>query len=610
MPELLASSHEILFALVDPFFRVLDANPCFRKSWMEEPKDTRVIHIQDLLLEEDLCLFEEIMADCLSAPGKVFTVDLRVKKTGAEKYFRLECSAEPASAEGSSVSLMGREITGDGRFLSRPAANVGFMGADAVNAMHLAGNLLKTRQEFHSFMENTPALTWIIDESGIVHYMNPPYLAAYQLKEDIIGQNIFQQFPPDLVETYIRNNRLMLEAGRAIDTIEEGRKPDGSRVIYHVIKFPLGIQNGKQLIGGTAIDITEQVMTRRELEAVNERYHYANQATSDVIWDIDLRSQEVFCTEGYTDMFGYANITEPLSQGIVPAHPDDQAELTHRLQDALEGTTDRWQQEYRALCADGGCKTVINKAFILRDEQGRAIRMIGAVQDVSERRRLENRLLEEEKNRKQEIVQAILDAQEKERKEIAFELQDNVSQMLASAKLLLEIAAAEPAEAGLSIAGCYGYLQQAIGEIRNMARDLTPYALKDLGLVMAIQDYIDKVNGTKNIWINFEPKQVVDEQRLPWEIRLSLFRIIQDKISNILQHSGADLAWVELAVEESSIHLSISDNGKGFNQDEIKKGIGLNRVYNSVAFYQGQIKLKTAPGEGCRLDVTLPVKAV
>lgn len=232
---------------------------------------------------------------------------------------------------------------------------------------------------------------------------------------------------------------------------------------------------------------------------------------------------------------------------------------------------------------------------------------VSIYRDITWQKDLEKMMVEEEVRKKREIIKAIMEAQEKERKEISSELHDNVNQILTTCKLLLEIARNNPADARF-IDGCYQNIQMVIEEIRNISHNLTPYTLKDLGLAAALHDMVQKINQSDKLSIRLLSFQNLEEEHISPDIKLAVFRIIQEKINNVLKHSQATELSINLTVYEGRISLVLTDNGRGFDEKVVKKGMGLNNIQNRVEYYKGSFELKTAPGEGCELRIELPCK--
>lgn len=465
---------------------------------------------------------------------------------------------------------------------------------------------MSTRERiFRSFMENTPTLTWILDDKGCFRYMNSFYMKAFGLSADAIGRSIYEFFPAEFCDSYITANQLVWESNSPMEFTEKGITADGNTVILQVYKFPLGVENGTRLLGGTALDITQVIQTREELIRSNERYNYAGKATSDAIWDWKIGEDKIYRGEGFKSLFGYQEDISSFDLELEHIHPEDRERVKSSLDMALKGKDDHWQLEYRFQCLDGSYRTIMDKAYILRSPALAAVRVIGAMHDITDQRNLEKMLVEEEVRKKRELIKAIMEAQEKERREISAELHDNVNQILTTCKLFLEIARNNPANARF-IDGCYTNIQNVIQEIRNISHNLTPYTLKDLGLVAAMHDLAGKINQSGKITIRLLSFQRLEEDRISPDIKLALFRIVQEKISNVLKHSHATELKIEITVVGKRLRMILTDNGQGFDEKAVKKGLGLNNIHNRVEYYKGTMFLKTAPGKGCELRIELP----
>jgi PAS domain S-box-containing protein len=465
---------------------------------------------------------------------------------------------------------------------------------------------LNKEQIFRSFMENTPTMTWILDEKGCFRYMNSSYMKAFGLSEAAIGRSIYEFYPSDLCDSYVAGNQLVWASNSPAELTERSVFADGSPVILQVYKFPLGVENGVRLVGGTALDITQAIHTREELIQSNERYLYAGKATSDAIWDWKIGEDKIYRGEGFKVLFGYQDEAGSFDTNLAHIHPGDRKNVRSSLEKALAGKDDHWQLEYRFRCLDGTYRTILDKAYILRSPAYKAVRMIGAMQDITEQRNLEKMLVEEEVRKKRQIVSAIMEAQEKERREISSELHDNVNQILTTCKLFLEIARNDPSDARF-IDVCHQNIQTVIEEIRNISHNLTPYTLKDLGLAAAMHDIVQKINQSGKLMIRLLSLQNLEEDSISPDIKLAVFRIVQEKINNVLKHSQATELTIEITVrDDRRLLLVLMDNGRGFDEKAVKKGMGLNNIRNRVEFHKGTMQLKTAPGSGCELIIEIP----
>lgn len=354
--------------------------------------------------------------------------------------------------------------------------------------------------------------------------------------------------------------------------------------------------------GSVNNDLTE---IEYELKKSNERYNYVTKAISDAIWDWDIQTDTIYRSESFKSMFGHDNILSTMQFRLDHIHPDDREKIQQSIKTALESNIERWQGEYRFECADGSYRTILDKGFIIRDGKGTAIRMIGAMQDITEQRELQIQLKKEEQRKKTEIMKAIIDAQEKERYEISHELHDNVSQLLTTCKLLLE--AAKTQHGGNKyMEQSIQNLQKAIDEIRSISHRLNPATLQYVGLRGAIDDLVTNINNTGKVQISFS-SSLQPDAKISQEVQLAIFRIVQEQVTNILKHSDAKKVSIILNESGKILKLTISDDGKGHDLQTKKHGLGLKNIFNRAEFYKGTTEISSEPGKGFTLRVEIPL---
>jgi signal transduction histidine kinase len=189
--------------------------------------------------------------------------------------------------------------------------------------------------------------------------------------------------------------------------------------------------------------------------------------------------------------------------------------------------------------------------------------------------------------------------------EISKELHDNVNQVLTTTKLYLDLALANPELKDDLISKSSKNIINAITEIRKLSQSLMIPSLGDLGLIDSIDDLVENMNATKKIDASFI-HDVIDENYLSENQKLTLFRIAQEALNNVVKHANATHTTIELFQEEKKIQLNIKDDGKGFDPVTAKKGAGLNNIRNRVYLLNGNLTVNTQPGKGCTLIVELP----
>ncbi len=269
-----------------------------------------------------------------------------------------------------------------------------------------------------------------------------------------------------------------------------------------------------------------------------------------------------------------------------------------------------WLAEYRFKRSDGSYALVSDRGFLVFSKEGKVIRMVGSMQDVTEKKEMAEQLLRQELNKQKLIAQAMVDAQEKERAEIGKELHDNVNQILSTTKLYLELAKNDNQERMSLINRSAGQYSQRDPRDTEHLPLAGPRQHRRPGLVDSITDLVESVQLTRAMHVEFYPAGNVDE-RISDKAKLMLFRIIQEQVNNVLKHSGARNLIIELILEdtENRIELSITDDGKGFIPDKVtKKGLGLSNIMSRADLFGGIVTIQSAPGRGCKLRVQVPLE--
>jgi PAS domain S-box-containing protein len=365
-------------------------------------------------------------------------------------------------------------------------------------------------------------------------------------------------------------------------------------------------------VGNLLRIIIENKNAEARIRISHERYLLVTRVTNDAIWDWDvLNNGSMHLGEGFYTLFGYRPGYIQQSAGFWESciHPDDRERVVTRLEQFINSNKSRtWEDEYRFRKANGEYALVHDRGFLIFDHEGKINRMIGSMQNITEKKELEKQLLKQELDKQKSIAQAVVNAQEKERADIGKELHDNVNQILTTAKLYLEMAKHEETETTELINRCSDNISDAINEIRSISRSLVPASIGDLGLIVSIQDLVENINATKQLEMEFRHRgdidATIDEKR-----KLMLFRIIQEQVNNVLKHAGAARALIELAVDPRTIDLTIRDNGKGFEPEKVKakKGVGLSNIASRAQLFNGRVNITTAPGEGCTLNINVPL---
>lgn len=225
--------------------------------------------------------------------------------------------------------------------------------------------------------------------------------------------------------------------------------------------------------------------------------------------------------------------------------------------------------------------------------------------NITEKVRLEEKLEEERMMKQKEINEAMIQVQEKERYEISTELHDNVNQQLTVAMMYIASAQQKYADDDL-LKQSSGFILNAIEEIRKLSQTLVTPLIKHFGLSKAIEGLLDDVTKVNPLQIDLTADSFFEED-IKYEFKLSIFRIVQEQMNNILKHAKATQVNIELFRNDKEIRLKILDNGVGFDLNQHRKGIGIYNIFSRSELYDGMVDIFTSPGNGCTIDIRFPV---
>jgi two-component system CheB/CheR fusion protein len=204
---------------------------------------------------------------------------------------------------------------------------------------------------------------------------------------------------------------------------------------------------------------------------------------------------------------------------------------------------------------------------------------------------------------------SLVSAQEEERRRVSRELHDELNQRMAY--LAIELDRVQQSETGLTESGrkrlqtLKSATDSLSDEIRKIAFNLHPSSLEDLGLIPALQGYVRDLQEREGLEVKFTHEKI--PKSVPDDIGLSLYRVVQEALRNVIKHAGSKRAQIALQGLAGSIHLAIRDNGKGFDPDSIRPGLGLVSMEERVRLCSGTFRVKTSPGRGTQIDIQVPL---
>jgi signal transduction histidine kinase len=208
--------------------------------------------------------------------------------------------------------------------------------------------------------------------------------------------------------------------------------------------------------------------------------------------------------------------------------------------------------------------------------------------------------MQQEVQQKQQLL-AIVMAQEQTQQKIARDLHDSLVQILGAAKIKLE--SGKPSTDSKSIAEAVEIIDKACVDARNIAHQLLPYSLEKHGLVIALQELIEK--QPKRDGEAFQFSHATEANRFSQNVEINMYRIVQELIHNSIKHSGANEMKVHLSQKNGTMKLSVNDNGRGFNPVTVPRGAGLMNIESRLNSIHGTMRIISAENEGTTTVIEL-----
>ncbi len=214
-----------------------------------------------------------------------------------------------------------------------------------------------------------------------------------------------------------------------------------------------------------------------------------------------------------------------------------------------------------------------------------------------------------------QLVNKLITAQEDERKFIAADLHDGIIQSLIAIWYRLQrLSAVEEMEPGKwqgEITELTGILNEQIQEIRRILYDLRPIVLDNYGLIPAVEAHVNNISEKHALPVDL--KVTGEQQRLDSKTEVALFRILQEALTNVIKHAAASSVKVSLTIGEENVILIVEDDGSGINKDyddqtEPKHRLGLAGIQERALLLGGDCKIKSRPGKGTKIKVSIPFK--
>jgi PAS domain S-box-containing protein len=271
-------------------------------------------------------------------------------------------------------------------------AFLGYVGSlvDLTDEKSAEAALRSSREQLRQLANALPALVWGSDPEGSITFLNDRW-AEYtgQSIASGLGNGWAEMLHPDDRPRLAEAWQVALETGQSYEIEARFYHRPTEQFRWMLIRaLPVRDAEGR-ITGwyGTDTDIEERKRTEASLAQALERFNLINRATNDAIWDWDLISDQLSWNEAVQRMFQYPAdaIGDTIDWWYEQIHPEDRQRVVEGIHAVIDGGGQTWCDEYRFICGDGTCKTVVDRGFVVRDETGRPLRMLGSMIDMTER---------------------------------------------------------------------------------------------------------------------------------------------------------------------------------------------------------------------------------
>jgi PAS domain S-box-containing protein len=369
--------------------------------------------------------------------------------------------------------------------------------------------------------------------------------------------------------------------------------------------------------------MSDERPTREELRQANEalreseeRLRIASELTSDYSYAVtvlpDGTTRLDLVTEGFQRITGYT--LDEINAGggwALMIHPDDVPGCIQRYEESIRHS-DVGTDTFRIVRKDGVIRWGRVRHSSIRDASGRVVRIIGAVQDITEHWTAEE-ALRESREQMRSLSHQLITALEKERRRIARELHDEIGQSLTVIGLTLQsLKSNDPGGAREMLDEAITLVSHTINQVRNLSLDLRPSMLDDLGLEAALRWSADRQSRRGGFSVRL--RATLGTERLDPELETACFRVVQEALTNAARHAQARQVCIEVLRGETELRLCVRDDGVGFDPAEARRraargaSFGLLGMQERVRLLGGECIAESYPGRGTVIRACFPLR--
>lgn len=430
--------------------------------------------------------------------------------------------------------------------------------------------------------------------------------------QEAIGQSITLIIP---TERYPEESDILnrLRRGERVDHFHTvRRRKDGSLLDVSLTISPVRDEAGR-VIGASKVarDITAQKHAEQALRESEQRFRVITEASPIMVWMSGTDKLCYYFNKGWLDFVGRTLEQESGNGWAENVHPED---FDRCLQIYVQNFEARrpFEMEYRMRHHTGQYRWILDRGVPRYAPDGTFEGYVGGCLDIHDQKKAAQKI------RIADDMIRLMKAQDEERRRIARELHDSAGQTLAVLGMSLaqlihhaEGIAPELAREGKEI---HVMVQQLHREIRTTSYLLHPPLLDECGLASALKLYVEGLSERSPVAITLDIADNVG--RLPGDMELAIFRLVQECVTNIHRHSGSKTALIHVSREGDSVRIQVQDHGKGISPERLVEiqsrgsGVGITGIRERMRQFHGEMKIESnGPGTSVIVSIPIPTDA-
>ena len=493
----------------------------------------------------------------------------------------------------------------DGKF-------AGYIGAffDLTAEKSFQQKLLLENQKLDLLTKNSPDIILLTDNNGVIEYVSPTAQRILGYTEKEILNKPINRFICVECNNHLEKFGWLKNINQKKERKFEFRmmKKNGDLLWIESLLSP--VKNGNDLkILMHNRDIHSIKAAEIVLKENEQKYRGLFENMELGVMEVDLDEKIMWVNESFEKMTGYSLKYLKGKNAMKLFLPDAGAtKIMYSVSNSRKQRKDSIY-EVKMKKSKGELMDVVISGSPIIDLNGNVKGSVGIHWNVTEVRKLE-RLVEEEKlSRQKDIMKATLSAEEQQREILGNELHDGVGHILTYTSLFLQMAGNSDKMSPELFGKAQEKVEQALNEVRRISRSLVPPALIDLGLKEAIIELFNQYSDIKGMSFDIVTKNH-DLSGIDMNAQRNIYRMVQELLNNTIKHAAA--SEVKLVFKRTTQKLTIHfyNNGRVFNPDTVKKGIGLKSIMNRAYFYNGLVNIQSTKAKGTNFTIELPLKNI